>query len=105
MSTEATPEFARTWIYVRAPSPPEAPEEESVRRALTSCLTWHYSEFVLLSIEMIREVPTLVTAVPARKKTDRRAKHTLQGWMAWITAVRVATMMPPGVRDLWDQAR
>lgn len=41
---EATSELARTWTWVRAPSPPEAPEEDWVRRALTSCLTWRGSQ-------------------------------------------------------------
>ena len=36
---DATAELARTWIWVRGPSPPEAPVEEYVKRDLTSCLT------------------------------------------------------------------
>ena len=43
---------------------------------------------------------TFVTAVPARKKTHNNAKKTLQGCKAWIIAVRAATIIPMGVRDL-----
>ncbi|KAL8985547.1 MAG: hypothetical protein Q9177_004406 [Variospora cf. flavescens] len=68
MSTEATAEFASTWMCVRRPSPP-------------------------------KRSSTFVTAVPARKKTTRRVKKTLQGCMAWTTAVKVAAAMPAGVRE------
>jgi hypothetical protein len=47
---------------------------------------------------------TFVTAVPARKKTTRRAKKTLHGWIACATAVSAATTIPSGVRDFRDQA-
>lgn len=36
----AIPEFARTWMCVRGPSPPGRPEEESVRWALVDFLIW-----------------------------------------------------------------
>ena len=48
---------------------------------------------------------TFVTAVPLRKNTTRSAKKILQGWTAWIIAVRVATTIPAGVRDFLLQAR
>lgn len=37
----ATPEFARTWTWLRAPSPPSVPVAERVKRALMSCFTCH----------------------------------------------------------------
>ncbi len=37
---EAQRLFARTWMCVRGPSPPDEPALESVRVALMSCLTW-----------------------------------------------------------------
>ena len=48
---------------------------------------------------------TFVTAVPARKKTVKRAKCTLHGCTACATAVAAAVKMPTGVRDFRDQAR
>ena len=48
---------------------------------------------------------TLVTAVPARKKTPRRAKKTLQGCRAWTDAVIAATTRPSGVSDFREWAR
>jgi hypothetical protein len=55
---------------------------------------------VLIHVEL-----TLVTAVPDRKKTVSRAKNTLQGWIAWTTAVAAAVTIPNGVRELRDHAR
>ena len=48
---------------------------------------------------------TLVMVVPARKNTVSRAKKTLQGWIAWTTAVPAATAIPKGVKDLREYAR
>jgi hypothetical protein len=107
--TEATAEFASTWTCVRAPSPPEAPDAESVRRDFTSCLTCgdrismmsHYQASGSVgSEERTWEGSTFVTAVPPRKNTTRQAKGAFQGCRAWTTAVRAATPMPRGVRDL-----
>jgi hypothetical protein len=47
---------------------------------------------------------TFVTLVPARKNTPRRTKGRLHGCTAWATAVKAATIMPAGVRELCDQA-
>lgn len=52
-----------------------------------------------------RGIATFVTAVPPRKNTTSRAKNTLHGWMAWTTAVKVATTIPNGVRELLNHAR
>ena len=73
--------LARTWMWVRGPSPPEAPEEERVRLDFMSAFT-------------------LVAWEPRRKKTQRRAKGADQGCRAWMIAVRTAAKMPKGVRDL-----
>ena len=48
---------------------------------------------------------TLVTAVPARKKTVSSAKKTLHGCIAWTTAVKPATTTPNGVKDFLEYAR
>lgn len=47
----------------------------------------------------------MVTAVPARKKTVSRTKKTLQGCIAWTTAVDAATRIPKGVKDCLEYAR
>lgn len=47
----------------------------------------------------------MVTAVPARKNTTSRVKKTLQGCIAWTTAVKAATTMPKGVREFREYAR
>jgi hypothetical protein len=39
MSTEATPEFAMTWTWLREPSPPDDPVADCVSFAFMSCLT------------------------------------------------------------------
>lgn len=44
--------------------------------------------------------PTLVTAVPLRKKAVRSAKKMLQGCIACIIAVRAATTIPAVVSEL-----
>ena len=50
----------------------------------------------------IRRARTFVTVVPPRKKVHSRLKKTAQGWIAWIIAVRAATAIPAGVRELWE---
>ena len=50
-------------------------------------------------------VSTLVTVVPARKKTVSSAKQTLHGCRAWTTAVNAATTIPEGVSDFLEYAR
>src|ERR1700722_16460901 len=37
---DATIELAKTWMWLRGPSPPETPVDEWVNRSLTSWLTW-----------------------------------------------------------------
>ena len=48
---------------------------------------------------------TLVTRVPARKKTISRTKGRFHGWTAWAAAVNPAATIPNGVSVLWDHAR
>ena len=52
-----------------------------------------------------RHFYTLVTVVPARKKTASSAKKMLQGCIAWTTAVSAATIIPKGVKDFLEYAR
>lgn len=59
----------------------------------------------LLYKDGIERSYTLVTAVPARKKTVSRTKKTLQGCIAWTTAVDAATRIPKGVKDFLEYAR
>jgi hypothetical protein len=102
MSTDAIPEFAITWTWLRDPSPPVVPVAGCVSFALISCLTWYsskYNSYTILGYQ------TLVTVVPAKKKTASNAKKTLQGCIACTTAVAKAVRMPTGVNDLRDQAR
>lgn len=52
-----------------------------------------------------RYLLTLVTAVPARKKTANNVKNTLHGCIACTTAVTKAVKMPAGVSDFLEYAR
>ncbi len=78
-SSVAHPEFARTWILVLGPSPPEPPPELSVSVDLTSCLTF-------------------VAAVPRRKNVPRRVKGRAEGWKACMVAEQPAVRSASGVR-------
>jgi hypothetical protein len=101
INTEATPEFAITWIWLRDPSPPEAPVADWVSFALMSCLTYTLLVTVQFKEYMYR---TFVTELPARKKTASSARKTLQGCTAWMTAVTNAVTMPTGVSDFRECA-
>lgn len=59
----------------------------------------------LLNRDLVEHSHTLVTVVPARKNTTSSAKKTLQGCIAWTTAVNAATTIPNGVKDFLEYAR